>query len=84
MRKLYAFVVILIVFANLQAQTNIIYNESFNSQMPSLWLQYKGNKSIGKVKNGNLELKSTTNNSIRFFFAQIFINYKKDYSSFHI
>jgi outer membrane protein OmpA-like peptidoglycan-associated protein len=48
--------------------------------MPSLWLQYKGNKSIGKVKNGNLELKSTTNNSIRFFFAQIFINYKKDYS----
>ncbi len=68
------------IINNIQAQTDVIYNENFNSSMPALWLQYKGNKSVGKVKNGNLELKTNDKVAVKYFFAQIFINYKKDYS----
>lgn len=61
------------------SQNNIIYNEDFNSTN-SVWNEYKKNRDFAYVKNGVYVIKSSKNDALRQFYAQIFINYKKDFS----
>lgn len=63
----------------ISAQNDIIYEETFNSKS-SLWSQYKDNDKFATVKNGIYEIKSDKNDAIRLYFAQIFINYKKNFT----
>lgn len=79
-KKRYIFLIIfLFSFLLIKSQNNYIYNENFSSKT-SLWSKYKGNKYFGTVKNGIYEIKSSEKDAIHLFLAQIFINYKKDFS----
>lgn len=61
------------------AQNDIIYEENFNSKN-TLWSQYKENDKFGTIKNGIYEIKSDNNDAIHLYFAQVFINYQKNFT----
>lgn len=71
----------LIISANLLTyaqQDAIIYYDDFSS-LSSVWTQYKGN-SDALIQNGKLIIKSTKEDAIRCYYAQIFVNYLKNFS----
>ncbi len=78
-KKLFFFLFFSFIFSSVFSQSDIIYFEQFN-QKSSLWTEYKANKNGAKILNGVYEIKSTKNMALREFFAQIFIDYKKDFS----
>jgi len=63
----------------LLSQGDAVYYEDFNN-LSTVWTQYKKNKSYSSVSKGVFIIKSSNKDALRQFYAQIFINYKKDFS----
>lgn len=74
---LFAFCIFASIIMSAQQET-IIYNDDFSS-LSSVWSQYKGN-SDAIIQNGKLQIKSSKTDAIRCYYAQIFINYLKNFS----
>ncbi len=74
--------VIVIFFYNINrvhAQSNVIYEEDFNSKYNS-WNDVRKNGNYSDIVKGNYKIHSSEKEAIRQFYNQIFINYKKNYS----
>ena len=75
MKKTYIFILfILFGVCELNAQTNVIYEENFET-VNSVW-----NKGGASITNGMYIIRSKPNDALRWFGSQIFINYKKDFT----
>jgi len=61
------------------SQGDVVYYEDFNN-FSTVWTQYKKNSTNSTINKGVYIIKSSNKDALRQFYAQIFINYKKDFS----
>jgi len=61
------------------SQTDVIFHDDYSTHN-SIWRQYKKNANGSQITNGVYKISSTDNDALRWFGAQLFINYKKNFS----
>lgn len=72
--------IILLLSANIFfAQTDVTFHDDFSTHN-SVWSMYKKNMDGSQVSNGVYKLSSDAQDALRWYGAQLFINYKKDFS----
>lgn len=79
MKKQFLFFIIIITANSFFAQTDVTFYDDFSTQN-SVWSMYKKNSDGSQISNGVYKLSSNTQDALRWYGAQLFINYKKDFS----
>ncbi len=77
--KYFFILIILFSYGTAFSQTNVVFHDDFSTKN-SIWGMYKKNNQGSRISNGKYALSSTADNALRWYGAQIFINYKKNFS----
>lgn len=79
MKKQFLFFIIIITAKSFFAQTDVTFYDDFSTHN-SVWSMYKKNSDGSQITNGVYKLSSNDQDALRWYGAQLFINYKKDFS----